>query len=89
VLAIRKDTARSGHQLLKSGDLFEIILVQMKGGSTRKPNAAEIQRLRAVAKRYGAKETVLFAWKKREHCRFSKLGRGAEWIPSSAREIFG
>jgi hypothetical protein len=30
ILAIRKDTSRSTHYLLKSGDLFEIILVQMK-----------------------------------------------------------
>ena len=37
VLAMRKDTARSDHAVLKSGDLFEIVLVQMKGGSARPP----------------------------------------------------
>ena len=36
VLAIRKRTAKSDHDILKSGDLFDVILVQMKGGSVRK-----------------------------------------------------
>src|SRR5438477_11278787 len=55
VLAVRKDTSHSNHELFKSGDLFDIILVQMKGGAARKPNGPEIQRLAAVAKRYRAK----------------------------------
>lgn len=88
VLAIRKDTSHSNHKLLRSGDLFEIILVQMKGGSARRPSSTEIQRLRAVARRYGAKGIVLFAWKKGEGCEFSKLGRG-KWNLSSAKDIFG
>jgi len=86
VLAIRKDTARSDHDILKSGDLFELILVQMKGGSARKPSAAHIRRLQAVKGSYGAKEIVLFAWKKGQG--FWKLDRG-EWETSSARDIFG
>ena len=89
LLAIRKDTAHSDHYLLKSGDLFEIVLVQMKGGSAQRPSAPEIQRLRAVAKRYHAKAIVLFEWKRGDGCAFSKLGHGMEWIPSSASEIFG
>ena len=89
VMAIRKHTAHSDHYLLKSGDLFEIVLVQMKGGSARRPSAPEIQRLRSVARRYDAKDIVLFEWKRGDGCAFSKLGRGTEWIPSSAREIFG
>src|SRR5438876_10053614 len=70
VLAIRKDTSTSVHELLRSGDLFDIILIQMKGGSARTPNAVEIQRLIAVARRYHAKEIVLFAWKRGEGCHF-------------------
>ena len=88
VLAIRKDTAHSNHDILKSGDLFELILVQMKGGSARKPNAAEIRRLQAVKSRYGAKDIVLFSWKKGKGCEFSKLSRG-EWKVSSPIDIFG
>ena len=88
VLAIRKDTAHSTHDILKSGDLFELILVQMKGGSARKPNAAEIRRLQAVKGRYGAKDIVLFSWIKGKSCEFFKLSRG-EWKASSPRDIFG
>jgi hypothetical protein len=64
VFGIRKNTSKSAHDVLKSGDLLEIILVQMKGGGARMPSPGEIQRLRAVAKRYGAKAIVLFAWKR-------------------------
>ena len=89
VIAIRKDTSHSDHELLKSGDLFDIILVQMKGGRARRPSEIEIQRLMAVAKRYRAKGVVLFAWKRGESCDFYKLTRGGSWTQSSAREIFG
>lgn len=89
VLAIRKDTSHANHELLKSGDLFDIVLVQMKGGSARMPSAVEIRRLAAVARRYRAKDTVLFAWKRAESCVFYKLTRRGTWDLSSAREIFG
>ena len=71
VLAIRKDTSHSDHELLKSGDLFDIILIQMKGGSARRPSATEIQRLISVARRYHAKEIVLFVWKRAKGCDFT------------------
>lgn len=89
ILAIRKDTTVSKHDLLKSGDLFDFILVQMKGGSALKPNPSEIARLRAVAKRYRAKEIVLFSWKRERECKFETLARGNDWKLSSASAIFG
>ena len=89
VLAIRKDTSRSNHRVLKSGDLFEMVLVQMKGGSAGSPEAADIHRLRAVKRRYRAEAIVLFAWKRGVSSHFFKLGRGEEWTRSSAKEIFG
>jgi hypothetical protein len=88
VIAIRKNTARSNHEIIKSGDLFEIILVQMKGGSARRPNAADRARLKAVAKRYRAKEVVLFEWKRGKGCTFSRL-TGDTWTESPAEDIFG
>jgi hypothetical protein len=89
ILAIRKDTTASKHDLLKSGDLFDFILVQMKGGSARRPKDAEIARLRTVARRYRAKQIVLFSWKRERKCQFQTLGRGNDWQESSATAIFG
>ena len=89
VLAVRKDTSKRVHEVLKSGDLLEIILVQMKGGAARMPSRAEIHRLRAVGKRYRAKDIVLFAWKRERHCHFHRLTRANTWKPSSAAELFG
>ena len=89
VLAIRKDTSHSDHHLLKSGDLFDIVLVQMKGGSANAPRASDIARLRAVARRYRAKAIVLFSWKKGNGTKWQRLGRGGVWVESSAGEIFG
>jgi hypothetical protein len=88
VLAIRKNTSRSNHALLKSGDLFEIILVQMKGGSARKPSANDLDRLRAVKRRYGAKYIVLFSWRLRKDCSFAQLTRSG-WVRATATELFG
>ena len=90
VLAIRKDTARPNDPRLKRGDLFEMILVQMKGGSARIPDDEEIKRLKAVKTHYRAREIVLFCWKggRGKGCRFSKLV-GKDWKDSSAKELFG
>jgi hypothetical protein len=89
VIAIRKDTSHSDHELLKSGDLFDIIFIQMKGGSAGMPSPTEVRRLRAVAKRYRAKGIVLFTWKRGVSCDFYTLTRRGLWILASAMEIFG
>jgi hypothetical protein len=97
VLAVRKDTSKSEHQILKSGDLFEMILVQMKGGSAGRPKERDLLRLQAVKRRYQARDIVLFCWNKRKKgkkrkkegtCSFERLA-GGKWVPSSAKEIFG
>ena len=63
LLAIRKDH-RSPPTGLKRGDLFEIVLVQIKGGSARWPTRGDIIRLRQVARHYHAKAVVLADWQK-------------------------
>lgn len=93
IIAIRKDTAKSNDEVLRMGDLFEIILVQMKGGSADMPTPYDIQRLKAVAERYHAKEVVVFEWRQRgpkttKTCCFSVL-EGDTWNPSTAEKIFG
>ena len=72
VLAIRKDhsTPNDG---LKRGDLFEIILIQVKGGSAPWPTLDDIDRLRAVATHHRAKTVVLAEWKKGKQPTFYTL----------------
>jgi hypothetical protein len=89
VVAIRKDTYHSNHEFLKRGDLFDLILIQMKGGTARWPTDVEVRRLRAVRTRYRAKEIVLFAWQKGRGCEFYTLARSGAWRKSNSREIFG
>ena len=89
VLAVRKDTAASTHALLKSGDLFEFVLVQMKGGGARDPNASEVIRLRVVARRYKAKAIVLFTWKRGRGCTWRLLNGDGTWRPSNVATVFG
>ena len=62
LMAIRKAHGAADGQL-KRGDLFEIILIQIKGGSAAYPNVDEIHRLRQVAKYYRAKAVLLAHWK--------------------------
>ena len=88
ILAIRKSTGRSDHSVLKAGDLFEMILIQAKGGSARKPTPQDLKRLLAVKRRYRAAEIVLFQWRRQKECSFSKLKRG-KWAPSNPSELFG
>jgi hypothetical protein len=72
LIAIRKDhsTPRNG---LKRGDVFQMILIQVKGGSAAKPTAEDAKRLRIVARRHGACKVLLAAWKKGKAARFYSL----------------
>ena len=89
VLAIRKNTSLPTNLGLKRGDLFDIILIQMKGGSARTPSMAEKRRLQAVAKHYGAREVVLFEWKRGRGTALYTLSNTLEWHPSTRRGLFG
>lgn len=60
----------------------------MKGSSAREPSAVDLRRLRAVAKRYHAKEIVPFNWRRGKICEFSKL-TGKTWSQSNRKEIYG
>ena len=74
VLAIRKDhsTPPDG---LKRGDLFEIILFQVKGGAAPWPTLGDIDRLRRVARHQSAKCVVLAEWKKGKQPTLFRLKR--------------
>lgn len=89
VLAIRKDTAQPTATDLKRGDLFDLVLVQIKGGSARMPTPEDCRRLQSVAKFYDAKAVVLFNWVKGEKADFMVLQADLSWKPSTASSIFG
>jgi hypothetical protein len=92
LMAIRKDHA-TGNGDFRRGDLFEIILIQIKGGGARWPSADDIRRLRAVARRYRAKHVILAEWVKGSHQKFYKLHKSISdpktaWIEVDPGMIF-
>jgi hypothetical protein len=88
IVAIRKDTSQPENAKLKRGDLFEIILVQVKGGTAPPPTKEDCIRLREVARRYDAR-VVLFEWKKGVYWRFHVLDdRSLRWIPTPGEVVF-
>ena len=72
LLAIRKNHQKPKPPF-KRGDLFEIILIQIKGGGAKRPNKSEIKRLRDVAKHYNARDVVLAEWVKGNQLKFNWL----------------
>jgi hypothetical protein len=81
LVAIRKN-----HQLptdgSKRGDRFDIVLIQVKGGSAECPTDDDIKRLRSAARRYKA-PVVLCEWKRGKSLTFSRLSRSRTkpWQP--------
>ena len=89
LIAIRKDTTQPESLILKRGDLFDIVLIQVKGGRAAKPSAEDIRRLRSVARRYRAQEIVKFRWVNKDKSVFFILDPKDHWQATSAKEIFG
>jgi hypothetical protein len=89
VIAIRKDTSEPKSGKLKRGDLFELVLVQVKGGSARGPTAADVLRLREVSRYYRAKAAVQFQWQNGRRSQFSVLQRNGTWKEATGSEVFG
>ena len=89
LIAIRKDTSQPKGDTLKRGDLFDIVLVQVKGGSARAPTMGDRRRLREVAKLYRARAIVQFCRHTGESSKFYVLQRNLEWRDATGAEIFG
>jgi len=87
LLAIRKDHRHDGTRL-KRGDIFEIILIQTKGGTAPRPTPADILRLSQVARHHRAKSVVLAEWRRGEKLGLFKLER-KRWHPVNPVNIFG
>jgi len=89
VVALRKNTSQPPNPKLKRGDLFEVILVQVKGGSARSPTKEDCTRLREVARHYAARSVVLFEWKKGVSWRFLVLNRRSlRWKETLGEDVF-
>ena len=93
LIAIRKDHSAppSG---AKRGDLFQILLIQVKGGYAARPTAEDGKRLRIVARRHGACGVLLATWKKGTAAKFFSLHRtrsgSADWVEvADLKKVFG
>ena len=89
ILAIRKNTSQPCGDVLKRGDLFDIVLIQLKGGSARAPTKDDCRRLREVARFYRARAVCQFCWRKGTPVTFLKLTRALDWRATTSKELFG
>ena len=91
ILAIRKSGKKPVVEGLKKLDLFEIMVIQVKGGNAPDPTAGEIARMRGVANHYHASQIVLFQWKKgiSVDTGYKVLNTQNEWEPISGNKLFG
>ncbi len=65
ILAIRKRWDVSGmpkDEVLKHLDVFDIMLIQVKGGRAKMPSAADISRMERVADLYRIDKVLLYQW---------------------------
>jgi hypothetical protein len=93
LLAIRRDHLTTGEKF-RVGDLFDIVLIQIKGGTAPSPTFDDLKRLRAVQRYYHAKAVVLASWQKGTEPKFYVLqrllkDRRIAWSETSAAVIFG
>jgi hypothetical protein len=86
MIAIRKNHAESSASPYR-GDLFEIVLVQVKGGGAAFPSDRDIERLMQVRTHHKADKVVLTEWKKGEKLCCYLLPDTKKLVPAS--EIFG
>jgi hypothetical protein len=87
LLAVRRDH-RTDTGALRSGDLLEIILIQVKGGSAPRPSTEDLSRLRKVQRWHRARSIVLAEWKKGEGATFLRL-EGDAWKETPVGKLFG
>ena len=86
ILAVRKNHKVHNDEF-RRGDLLDIVLIQTKGGTARKPSDSDIKRLIAVKEYHNARAVVLAEWKFRKGLQLSQL-IGEGWQPIAASDIF-
>jgi len=86
LLAIRKNH-RTNNSKIKRGDLFEVVLIQVKGGCAPFPTGEDIARLKQVSKYHRAKAVVLSEWKPKKRLQLYLL-KQKKWIEIKPNELF-
>jgi hypothetical protein len=86
LVAVRKDHS-ANCDVVKRGDLLDIVLIQVKGGSAPFPTQEDIGRLKRVAKYHRAKAVVLSEWKRQKMLQLYLLQRD-RWVPIKPHEVF-
>lgn len=86
MIAIRKNHGTSTTAQHR-GDLFEIILIQVKGGKAKFPSPEDVERLVQVKKHHRADKVILTEWKRGETLCCYVLPDMSKAVPAS--EIFG
>ena len=97
ILAIRKRWDVSGlpeDQVLKHLDVFDIMLIQVKGGRAPMPTATDVARMERVADLYQIDKVLLYQWndKKKTETGYRVLDREShEFGPvvTDSKELFG
>lgn len=89
VIAIRKCGKTPKLKGLKKLDLFDIYLIQVKGGSAPRPPKDDVDRLKIVGKYYHAEKIVLFEWRKGKNTIYSFLNNKNKWEKITVSELFG
>jgi len=87
LMAIRKEHRKDAPGL-KREDLFEIVLIQTKGGAASRSSAEDIIRPSKVAKHHRAKAVALAEWKKGDKLALFLL-KDNHWKSAAPAEVFG
>ena len=93
MIAVRKDHGAPPPGS-KRGDLLQMILIQVKGGSAARPTAEDAKRLRIVARRHRACGVLLATWKRGSAVKFFSLRDRSEegskdWVEvSDLKSVF-
>ena len=85
-IAIRRDHKFFENQI-KIGDYFEIILIQVKGGSACMPSHDDNCRLSKVGEYYNAKRIILSSWQKGKSLVLYSLAN-TSWEPIKPKDAF-
>lgn len=97
ILAIRKRWEKTGAPedgVLKHLDVFDIMLIQVKGGGALMPDANDVSRMERVADHYRIDKILLYGWniKKKTETGFRLLDRETHQfgpVVRDGKEIFG